>query len=268
LLVDDAETNRDLVTRFLSDAGVTVVTACNGQEAIDALTDENGTLSEAAADVVLMDMQMPILDGYSATAKLCEAGFETPIVAMTANSMVGDDSKCRRAGCSDYLSKPIDLDALLEMIRTWASKPGSEDPVAGKTVLKKAASRVDHQPDNGTSMQSTEKLSPVGVSTDSEFEPRLPDNWLRKYAVDLVGKAGAQMPAIRESFETGDLDEVARQIHWLKGSGGTVGLAQLTELAKSCEKAARDSDLEVLIKRIDQIEDYLSQLALQCDDDD
>lgn len=260
LLVDDVETNRDLITRFLSDSGVVVTTACNGQEAIDALTDDDGNLCDSVADVVLMDMQMPVLDGYGATAQLCRAGFDTPIIAMTANSMVGDDSKCRTAGCSDYLSKPIDLDALLEMIRTWSTRKAVFESANLPTEQFSASAPVEE-----INVASAQEVPTLVTPSQNSTTPQLPTDWMREYAVDFVLKVHGKLPELRESYETGDYDEVARQVHWLKGSGGTVGLGELTEIAKSCEQAVHASDLDGILRRIDQIEDYIAQLTPQCE---
>ncbi len=115
LVVDDGDTNRDLLTLLLNDAGAEVISAANGLEAVQLLTDQNQFV-----DVVLMDMQMPVMDGYTAARELRAKGFARPVIAMTANAMVGDDARCRESGCSDYLSKPINLDRLLELVRHWA----------------------------------------------------------------------------------------------------------------------------------------------------
>jgi PAS domain S-box-containing protein len=106
LVVDDGEANRQLVQLVLERAGACVSTATNGQEAVDQAAGND-------FDAILMDMQMPVMDGYTATARLREMGVTQPIIALTANAMKGDEEKCRAAGCSGFLSKPVDLDALI-----------------------------------------------------------------------------------------------------------------------------------------------------------
>ncbi|MDH3584430.1 MAG: response regulator, partial [Phycisphaerae bacterium] len=106
LLADDGEANRRLISLVLERAGATVDTAINGQEAVNAATTEQ-------YDLVLMDMQMPIMNGYEASTRLRELGYEQPIIALTANAMKGDEKRCLDAGCSGYLSKPIDMDRLV-----------------------------------------------------------------------------------------------------------------------------------------------------------
>lgn len=115
LLVDDRRDIRFLAQHSLEKAGASVVTAEDGLDAI-------GSVAQAADsgekfDIIIMDMQMPEMDGYTATAKLRSAGCELPIIALTANAMSGDREQCIAAGCDDYLSKPIDTSMLLEKVR-------------------------------------------------------------------------------------------------------------------------------------------------------
>ncbi|MCA9135224.1 MAG: response regulator [Planctomycetales bacterium] len=259
LIVDDAETNRDLISRLLTNSGAEVEAVADGQQVIDLLVDADGKPKNHDFDVILMDMQMPVLDGYSATRQLRDAGLETPIVAMTANSMVGDDNKCRQAGCCDYLSKPIDLDALLEMIRTWSDSPSDSPSDAARPAT---AQQAAPSPEPAV-------VIPVNPQPIAEVSnrPKLPNDWLRQFAIDLVAKVHFQMPAIKNAFECRDYEEVARKIHWIKGSGGTVGLNQLTEMAKSCEQAAQQSDNERLTRQLDEIESYVNMLFDECGDE-
>ena len=109
LVVDDGQANRRLIKLILEKAGCTVDEAENGQIGFEKATAGN-------FDVVLMDMQMPVLDGYKATAQLRESGYSKPIVALTANAMSGDKEKCATAGCDGFLAKPVDMDLLLDTI--------------------------------------------------------------------------------------------------------------------------------------------------------
>lgn len=121
LVVDDRRDIRFLAQNFLEKAGARVVFATNGAEAIDMLTSEP-LLSQSPVDAVLMDMQMPIMDGYTAAKKLREWGFSKPIIALTANAMKDDRDKCLASGCDDYATKPLDGSTLVHLVASYIHK--------------------------------------------------------------------------------------------------------------------------------------------------
>ena len=114
LLVEDGEYNIKLIEHILAKAGATVTTAENGQLGFDEAM--SAWRAGTPYDVILMDMQMPVLDGYEATKRLRKAGYGDPILALTAHTMATDKAKCLEAGCDEYLTKPIDRAALLKTI--------------------------------------------------------------------------------------------------------------------------------------------------------
>ncbi|MBM4000211.1 MAG: PAS domain S-box protein [Planctomycetes bacterium] len=111
LLAEDGPDNQRLLSFVLGKAGATVTLVDNGRDAIGA------AISEPVPDVILMDMQMPIVDGYTATARLRDAGFVRPIIALTAHAMDGDERRCLACGCSGFAPKPIDAARLVQLIR-------------------------------------------------------------------------------------------------------------------------------------------------------
>lgn len=119
LLAEDDESGRHLIVRMLEKLGHEVVEAENGDVALQALGEPGGDVGTAFA-AVLMDLQMPVLDGLDATRRLREMGWsDLPVIAVTAHAMVGDREKCLRAGMNDYLSKPLTLDLLRDILRRW-----------------------------------------------------------------------------------------------------------------------------------------------------
>jgi CheY-like chemotaxis protein len=125
LVAEDGEDNRRLVTHHLAKAGMHASIASNGMEAIDlALASQR---SGDPFHLILMDMQMPELDGYEATRRLRREGWRGPIVALTAHAMSGDRERCIEAGCDEYLAKPIDRRSLLEIVQRLASREARTD---------------------------------------------------------------------------------------------------------------------------------------------
>lgn len=119
LVVDDDEMNRDMLSRRLKRKGFDVSIAVNGKEAVDMTRDDK-------PDIVLMDLSMPVMDGYEATGilKADEATKSIPIVGLSAHAMVGDREKAINAGCDDYDTKPVDLPRLLGLIEKYIGPQG------------------------------------------------------------------------------------------------------------------------------------------------
>ncbi|MGI4740729.1 MAG: PAS domain S-box protein [Janthinobacterium lividum] len=116
LLVEDNEYNRLLANTFLSNAQLTVTEAENGEEAI-------ARVGEREFDLILMDVQMPVLDGFEATKHLRQLGLTTPIIALTASAINGEKQKCLAAGMNDYLTKPFFEDELIQLVHDWILRP-------------------------------------------------------------------------------------------------------------------------------------------------
>jgi len=122
LLAEDGPANQRLISFVLSKAGAEVTVAENGQIALDEI--RRAAEAGRPFDVVLMDMQMPVLDGYDATRRLREVGWRVPVIALTAHAMQGDRQKCLAAGCDDYATKPIDHGALVGLVARYCRPQG------------------------------------------------------------------------------------------------------------------------------------------------
>ena len=136
LVVEDGPDNQRLISHVLKKHGATVEIAENGSVALSRLLSldkvEGHEVASPIVDVVLMDMQMPVCDGYEATSRLRAAGYSKPIVALTAHAMAGDREKCMAAGCDEYLTKPMDRAALIKTVKLYAdqAKNGSVSHVS------------------------------------------------------------------------------------------------------------------------------------------
>ncbi len=115
LLVEDNEMNRDMLSRRLERKGYDVIIAVDGEDAVAKAQAENPAL-------ILMDMSLPVLDGWEATRRIKASNRSVPIIALTANAMAGDEQKAKEAGCDDYDTKPVELPRLLEKIEALLQK--------------------------------------------------------------------------------------------------------------------------------------------------
>jgi len=229
LLVEDGETNRRYISLALTRAGATVDAAENGQVGVDkAMTDPY--------DLILMDMQMPVMDGFTATRMLRDVGFRAPIVALTANAMTGDREKCIAAGCTDFLTKPIHYEQLIAAIALQIS-----DQLEGRQSGSKAHAA------------SQAVCSRLPCEEDLEFQ-----EIVEEFVVALRDK----LSLIEQALTSNDLSEVAFLAHWLKGSGGTAGFSEFTAPATELEKAARDRDRLRSCQHFESIREVASRISL------
>lgn len=234
LLVDDGETNRKLISLFLTRSGAAVELAENGALALHAA-------EKTRFDAVLMDMQMPVMDGYTATVRLREKGYSGPIIALTAHAMKGDREKCESAGCSGYLAKPVNMD---ELVRTVLEAVGQGTANRQLSV----ASRT---------------ISPPSQPPAQKYHSTLPtdDPEIREVVTEFIDSIAQRLDAMSQALATEDFDELARLAHALKGSGGTAGFPCFTEPAARIEKLAKarqGAEVELAFREIRGLQEFVA----------
>lgn len=223
LLVEDNEINQQIAFELLTLARFHVDIASNGQEAIEMLEADQ-------YDIVLMDIQMPLLDGYEATRRIRsdERFKDLPVLAMTANAMVEDKQNAEDAGMDDHISKPISPEYLFKALLKWI-KPGER----GLPTLE---NNEDQDEDIGLSNIS-------GLDLDAGLM-RMGGNKgaYKKLLSKFVENQSSAVIAIRDGLKNGDREEVARTVHTLKGVAGNVGAGKLQHAAQVLENALKEND--------------------------
>ena len=222
LIVDDGAENRELLRLVLQEAGLMVDEAENGQVG----------MKKAAAthyDVILMDVNMPVLDGFTATRKLRQQGLKTFIIALTANAMKGFEKECLDAGYSGYFSKPIDIDRFMEMMaKLLGGQPVKKE--TGLALTPPAGSPYDRIVAEG----ELAAASPIFSRLPSSSEK------FRHLIVSFVARLKERLQAVEQARLQGQLQEIAAFAHWLKGAGGTVGFDEFTAPAAKLEKLVKE----------------------------
>ena len=216
---------------MLESAGATVKVANNGQEAVEILS--NGP-QPPPFDVVLMDLQMTIMDGYQATAKLrSDARFATlPIIAMTAHATIEERHRCLAAGMNDHISKPIDPENLFETVGKFCQSPLSTlpsdtlSPNGGVERGKEESSQLDELPPIA-GLDTTDGLSRVAGNRQLYLK-------LLRQFIEQQGPVPAQ---IAEALERHDDSLAERLAHTIKGLTGSIGARSLQQVAAKLEKA-------------------------------
>ena len=224
LLAEDNPVNRELATEHLTARGHRVSHAENGQEAVEAVT--TGTF-----DLVLMDVQMPVMDGLEATIAIRRheggTGRQTPIIAMTADALPETRQRCLDVGMDGYLTKPVCVEDLVSAIERFAP----HDVESGDA--EHAPGDSEPLPREDAPLSREELLSRVGVS----------EQGLKKVASVFLASYPTSLAQMRQALACDDAISLSRLAHSMKGSAGIFGDAHVTEAAIAIENAARDGDL-------------------------
>jgi len=231
LLVEDNPVNRQFALAVLKSVGAVVAVAVDGSEAVRMA-------SEAEHDLILMDCQMPVMDGYEATRRIRAAGNTTPVIALTANAMEGDRDRCAAAGMDDYLAKPIRPDTLRAAVAAKARRP------------------VERSLEAEVGVDEAEITARIGG------DPELLADISRLF----VTHSPEMLDALRTAAVAGNGPAMASAAHALKGSIGNFTQGRPFELARALEKTAEAGELAAARAAIPELEREVGKLCRVLDD--
>lgn len=243
LVVEDNAINQKLIISQLKELGLCAEIVNNGREAVEAVSSAKYTL-------VLMDCQMPVMDGYEAAGIIRQidvagGGQRTPIIATTAGVMTGEREKCLSAGMDDYLSKPVRLADLQKVLARWLPDydidPEQNKPVPERTVSRVVDSYLAAFVDPG---RHQEFMDTIG--RDEDFLVEL----VKTFMQDMPDK----LAALRDAFQRRDAATLRLQAHGMKSSGILLGAAGFAELCKKLESLAAAGELKVVTELIATVE--------------
>jgi PAS domain S-box-containing protein len=233
LLVEDHPTNQQVALNILDKLGLRADVAADGAEALKAL-------ARVPYDLVLMDVQMPIMDGMEATRQIRNAqsaviDHAVPIIAMTAHAMEGDRDKCLQAGMSDYISKPVSRQVLLRLLQKWLpAQVLPEEPPEWKTS-KTYGRRIWDREGFLDRLMGDEDLA-------------------NEIAMAFLEDVPSQIHALRKDLEQEDIPSIQRRAHTIKGVAANVGADGLREAAFQLEKAAETGDAKAVWTHMPRLE--------------
>jgi two-component system, sensor histidine kinase and response regulator len=259
LLVEDGLVNQKVAVSLLERRGHSVAVAGNGLEGVAAFERQN-------FDLILMDVQMPEMDGLEATAEIrrreAGKGTHTPIVAMTAHAMKGDRERVLEAGMDEYLSKPIRATELYAMVDRMTGGAADGEEAAGKAAVaavaptgeQVASARSEPVPEaamNERPMDWNEALQRIGGSEEI----------LRELAKEFLGEAPRLLEAARDALQSGDAVEVRRQAHTLKGSAALFVATPAVEAARRLEEIGESGDLQEADEALARLTELIADLS-------
>lgn len=257
LLVEDNPVNRQVAQRLLTLIGVSFETAENGKEGVDKA-------ATGAFDAVLMDCQMPIMDGYTSTRAMRKLQADgqlgaLPIIAMTANAMVGDREKCLSCGMDDYMSKPLNRAMIEQMLRKWLP-PGATSKTQPGSVADAAVLSAKPAPTLPLPVRAQGSAIDMNVVRDlmelmgSDFH-----SLIRVYLEDTP----KNLTALDSAARSNDIDALVAPAHSLKSTSANLGALLLADMAKRIEQGARSGDLGEPVLLVAQLQNEYQRASSQ-----
>ena len=265
LLAEDNEVNQEVARELLADAGWEVDVVANGAQALRAVEEH---FRQHRDDAVLMDCQMPELDGFQAAARIRElererlgstcGGARLPIIALTANAVEGDRQRCIAAGMDGYLTKPVDPDALIETVRSMLAQRTSPASVATPAGTSAAAAEHPQAPQSTPASRAVVGGAPIDAESllhRCRGKASLAERLLTQFEQQL----GEQVNAIAESLARRDGQVLARLAHTVKGSAANMSASPVCDAAGELERLGVAADFDAAAASLEELADRVRQ---------
>lgn len=250
LLAEDSPDNRFLIMKYTEVFPWEITVAKNGQEALDHYMQKK-------FDLILMDMQMPVMDGYEATRSIrahesINMGLHTPIAALTAHALQEEVQKCLDAGCDIHISKPVRKKNLIEKLDELLKIMGPREGVP-ELAADSSKSLIEDTVLKENPAETSNDKGPIALIPE-DLESLIP-GYLKNRRRDVI--------RIRQLVQDGDYNETQRLAHSMKGSGGGYGFDEITLLGAAMEIAAKSQDNPKILSGIDELEKYLNTVRIE-----
>ncbi len=236
LIAEDNIINQTVAIGILKKLGLSADAAANGLEAVEAIENSN-------YDIVFMDVQMPVMDGFEATYKIRTMGNrkkDIPIIAMTANAMQGDRDKCIQAGMNDYISKPISLESVASVLKRWLPEE----------TLKAEKTNASNYSDEKSADDSAPIFDKAGM-----MDRIMQDESLAEMLIAVfIGDIPEQLDILKNYIASDDIQKTERQAHSIKGACANIGGEAMRLAAYKMEKFANSGDMEAVKSSMPQLE--------------
>jgi two-component system sensor histidine kinase/response regulator len=261
LLAEDNVVNRKVALHILEKFGFQADVAVNGREALSAL-------QASSYDLVLMDVQMPEMDGFEATSRIrggqvASGCTDIPIIAMTAHAMKGDRKRCLDAGMNDYLTKPIDAKTLLEKIETWAAVKHVDSEPAKEAQTPAGPREEDLGGETNQTTTGPRNEDPDGAPLDLDrvAERTIADrDFIKDLLQEFIDLLPGYIEGLQEALQKGDVESLRRRAHTLKGAAANLSADEVAAAALRLEKLGATNNLSEAEDALADVITVLSRL--------
>ena len=244
LLAEDNQINQRMAVTLLEKLGHSVTVANNGKEAVKLIEQRN-------FDLVLMDVQMPIMDGFTATKKIRELNSERqniPVVAMTAHAMKQDRERCLDAGMDDYISKPVDPEKLNEVVGKWSKR-------------RNKGVEVEHRSDD-LKHDDNQSICESPIDMEAALKRAMGDkSFLEELILQFTEDLPDEIKALSEALNRKDAESITERAHSIKGTAANLGAEGIAKAALQLEEAGREGNLADGVNILDNLNDEFGRLA-------